>query len=267
MNRLMHAYYIRIRKYKLLWIGLIVVLILAGIMVNTRYKESQLLPDYQVSIEGVYTYICFLIGIISAVYVSCFVGTEYSDGTIRNKIGVGFHRNTVYLSNYFAGFLSCFFIMVIWYLFIFTIGNALIGSKGMEVNNTLQVIGVSILMLASCTAINTAIAMNYDNKTNVVIIEILFWFAFFIISTIISRKLAQPELIEQPIGLVPNEHYVKGTTRKVYELLTSWLPTGQVYTIVSYGTVDKVQACIGSIVIIVVSTVGGMCMFQKKNIK
>lgn len=40
----------------------------------------------------------FFIGILSAIFCSLFTGTEYSDGTIRNKIVVGHSRISIYLS-------------------------------------------------------------------------------------------------------------------------------------------------------------------------
>ena len=41
------------------------------------------------------------IGIVMAVFCSLFIGTEYSEGTIRNKIIIGQKRGTVYLSNFY----------------------------------------------------------------------------------------------------------------------------------------------------------------------
>ena len=41
------------------------------------------------------------IGIVMAVFCSLFIGTEYSEGTIRNKIIIGQKRGAVYLSNFY----------------------------------------------------------------------------------------------------------------------------------------------------------------------
>ena len=40
-----------------------------------------------------------LMGLISAIFTSLFIGSEYSDGTIRNKIIVGHSRIRIYLAN------------------------------------------------------------------------------------------------------------------------------------------------------------------------
>ena len=49
------------------------------------------------------------IGIVMAVFCSLFIGTEYSEGTIRNKIIIGQKRGTVYLSN----FITCSLVSVV----------------------------------------------------------------------------------------------------------------------------------------------------------
>lgn len=43
-----------------------------------------------------------VLGITAAIVVSLFVGTEYSGGTIRNKLVVGKSRTAVYLTGYLA---------------------------------------------------------------------------------------------------------------------------------------------------------------------
>ena len=49
------------------------------------------------------------IGIVMAVFCSLFIGTEYSEGTIRNKIIIGQKRGAVYLSN----FITCSLVSVV----------------------------------------------------------------------------------------------------------------------------------------------------------
>ena len=38
------------------------------------------------------------LAVVMAIFVSVFVGTDYSDGTIRNKIVLGHYRHSIYLA-------------------------------------------------------------------------------------------------------------------------------------------------------------------------
>lgn len=46
------------------------------------------------------------IGIISCIFYSFFLGMEYSDGTIRNKLIVGHKRSSIYLASFITGGLA-----------------------------------------------------------------------------------------------------------------------------------------------------------------
>ena len=46
-------------------------------------------------------------GLVAAVFISLFVGSEYSDGTIRNKLVVGHSRMRIYLANLIVCSIAC----------------------------------------------------------------------------------------------------------------------------------------------------------------
>ena len=97
MNKLLSANFSRMKKDKIFWIGIAFMLCL-GIFSNILYyKQNIQYPEYTITLDmGFFTPAMF-IGIIASVFCSLFIGTEYSDGTIRNKISVGHSRTIIYL--------------------------------------------------------------------------------------------------------------------------------------------------------------------------
>ncbi|MGY3662454.1 MAG: hypothetical protein ACXAHE_00930 [Roseburia sp. 1XD42-69] len=45
-----------------------------------------------------------------------FLGTDYSDGTIRNKLTVGHTRTNIYLANLIVTFAAGLLIMCVWFI-------------------------------------------------------------------------------------------------------------------------------------------------------
>ena len=75
-----------------------------------RYMENINSMDYFLNLDFV------LFGIISAVFISIFIGTEYSDGTIRNKLIAGHSRTAIYISNLLICIVAEFFMQMAYLL-------------------------------------------------------------------------------------------------------------------------------------------------------
>ena len=79
MNKLLNANFFKLKKDMLFWIFLFTSVILAFFFVYRNYSNQT--PLYQAI-----NYFIILIGMFLAIFVSIFVGKEYSSGIIRNKI-------------------------------------------------------------------------------------------------------------------------------------------------------------------------------------
>lgn len=109
VNLLLKANFSRLWRSASFWVA---VAVMAGVsvvelcvMLNAR---RQGIP---VPLENRYAIFALMSGVVLSAFCSLFIGAEYSDGAIRNKISVGHSRAAVYLANLTvcaaAGVLAC----------------------------------------------------------------------------------------------------------------------------------------------------------------
>ena len=63
-------------------------------------------------------------GLVAAILTSMFIGSEYSDGTIRNKLVVGHSRMRIYLANLIVCSVACVLIFLAYITGVFVVGSA-----------------------------------------------------------------------------------------------------------------------------------------------
>ena len=100
MNRLLTGNLIRLRKNIIFWLSLVCAMVgpLYTVLNNWYYKnlwDMSMGADTAFLLSGADYF--FVIAL--AVVISLFVGTEFSDNTIRNKLIAGHTRVSVFLSN------------------------------------------------------------------------------------------------------------------------------------------------------------------------
>lgn len=99
MNKLLRANFSRLWKDTVFWV---VTLFMFGLGIFTVGAQYFDIMRYNANIpfnNALFSYAA-VVGCGSAIFSSLFFGTEYSDGTIRNKLIVGHLRSSVYLSNW-----------------------------------------------------------------------------------------------------------------------------------------------------------------------
>lgn len=98
MIKLLNANLIRLKKDKALRIGIIFMFIM-GVFTPVMHYIDMKKSGYQITLDnGFFNNVLFCV-ILSSVFCSLYVGTEYSDGTIRNKVVIGHTRMSIYFSN------------------------------------------------------------------------------------------------------------------------------------------------------------------------
>ena len=239
---------------------------------QTRQEVYETVLDQQF-----FTFVMF-IGLVASVFCGLFLGTEYSDGTIRNKVVVGHTRNGIYLANLItcmiAGLVMCL-TFIISYL---AVGYPLLGGFHLEIKQILLLTLASFMVAVVFSSIYTLIAMNNQNKAAIAVACVLFAFISMFGGQLIESRLNEPEMweaysyttdtgqvVEQPAER--NPRYLEGAARDFYEFLHDLLPGDQQQQIGTM-TSEKPWVLIGySTGLTVLTTGAGMLLFRKKNLR
>ncbi len=226
-----------------------------------------------------FTY-AILAPILLPVFCSLFLGTEFSDGTIRNKLIIGHSRSSVYLSGLIVCIMAGFLLCLIYMAFSFCTGVPLLGffASAIPTQMLLSIIGCSLVLLIAFAAIHTFVAMLNQNRSITSIICILSVFLLIMIGSYIDSSLSTPEtwepyvyisdtneVIQEPAE--PNPYYIGGTKRDVYEFLNEFLPGGQTVLLTSMSAAHPGRMALYSGLITIGFTGFGVYFFQKKDIK
>ena len=107
-----------------------------------NYTELGL--EHSITLDSVFYGLVPVLGVMCAAFVSLFIGTEHSDGVMRNMLVVGRARWEIYLANYAVCFVGTAAFLVCWFLGGL-VGIPLIG-VWQDVNGLL--LGCAVLLLA-----------------------------------------------------------------------------------------------------------------------
>lgn len=214
-------------------------------------------------------------GIILSIVCSIFVGTDFSDGTLRNKIVVGKSRSKIY----FANFISCasigVLLNVIYSVIICMIGLPLLGGIEMPVKSFIFIILDGIFMIVAYAAIYNMIAMLSKDKTTAVVIGLVLTIVSMFLSLYLMMRTFEPEFVSQATmvngeiveEVVRNSKYLGENARKVVQVIIDVLPSGQSVQL-SHLTAPNIQFMyLYSLIIIFVSNFIGVSVFKKTNLK
>ena len=113
--------------------------------------------------------------IFYAVFASLFLGVEYQDNTMRNKIIAGHSRAAVYAANLIAVTIGCLAIMLSW-LATAAIGAIKFGGFVQSADVLLLQFAIIALLTAAISAILTIIGMLMSNRAVSAVAAILLVF-------------------------------------------------------------------------------------------
>ncbi|MDE7219069.1 MAG: ABC transporter permease [Oscillospiraceae bacterium] len=274
VNLLLRANFSRLWRSASFWVS---------VAVMSAISVFELAVGYQPRLQGGagildnrYMIFALLSGVVLSAFCSLFTGSEYSDGTMRNKVAVGHSRTAVYLSNLAvcaaAGVLAC----CGYILPMVIVGVPLLGPFTMSVSSLLWFTLCAFIMTAAMCAIFTMIAMLNQNKAVVAVICIfLAYFLLFLgiyLNTRLTEQAVIParEYIENGQILVreamPNPSYVQGVKRTVFEILYG-LPGCQAVQLLATAEACPVRLPLASLGAIAVSTTAGAALFRRKDLK
>lgn len=263
MNNLLHANFARLWKNKIFRIGLVFMFLAGSALVLKQYEQMKVY-GVPVTLGGTFWGYAFLIGVVSAIFCSLFLGVEYSDGTIRNKIMAGHKRTDIYFANLITNISAALLLCLSYVLSNIILGIPLIGVKDFHLKKMLLLLAGSGVMVIALCAVFTMISMLIQNKAVAPVICIVGMFLMIGMVTEVERMLEQPQYYYDD---TLNPNYLEGAKRERYEFLYNFLPAGQGSQYAARKTENVGKMCLYSAEIAVVTTGLGMFFFQRKDIK
>lgn len=218
------------------------------------------------------------------VFIGIFVGTEYSDGTIRNKITVGHLRSNVYLSKLIVCSVADEFLMFANIATLWILGKFFVGGTSLTTAQFFAYLLVIFFATISLTAILLLIAMSIQSKAVGSVSCILFVLVMMFSSLYVFQMLHADEYIDVPSDVnintdaeeaeiiyekEKNPRYLTGVKRQIYNAVNDVLPFSQIYR---FGMTDVAHSSVVIMIIydccIPIVTAGiGVVILQNKNLK
>lgn len=249
MSKLLRANFARLWKFKPFWVCLVLAFAFSAIInieipedISWIYKTGYLIINGG-SISMIFT----------AVFVPLFLGTDYSCGTIRNKLAVGYSRENVYLANLITVASGALFIRVV--CAVPPVFKAIVWGVdlGMPTSKLLLDIGITVWAMIASSAALTLLGMVVTEKSHTTVLTILMTLVLLFGSRILLETM-----IQQKIFLSVGE---------VSSPFLDVLPYGQMVCLEKNQLHEPEFYPLYSFAVLSVTTAAGMLIFRKKDLK
>lgn len=257
MHKLLNANTFRLFHSKWFWLCLGGMLAMSVAFIIMQYTAM----DYEVPLSRVIFLPMSFYGVTTAALISLFVGEDFSDGFIRNKIIAGRSRYSIFASNLVICWLACVVIYLIVILFTATVGCFLF-----EIDITpcsfckYLFLGIGMCIAYGC--IYCSITMLCGNKATATVLcmGLAFFLLFACLHT--NQIMVQPEYKNGAL----NPAYVGGFAKAVYAVLHDLNPTGQAAQLSAMEVFQPVRWCICDLGWALIAG-AGCAFFNRKNIQ
>lgn len=275
MYRLLDAGFERIKKNKVFFGCILVTIGIAIFMLISNYLDMKSY-NAQISTSELVSNYLPMIGMFIAIFAGLFIGTEYSDGTIRNKIIAGHKKINIYLSNFIICSIIAILFQIIWAIFVLVIAIPVFGKPVIELNQLLITCFDSIMFIIAYSAIFNFVSVLACNKTISAVTCILLFFVMLGVTVSSINIIQTPETVQQG-GLnpdtgvvsfeeVPNPKYPSDSKRQFYQTIVDIIPMGQAFSIGAGFSTNLYMLPIYSVALIVLFNGAGIYLFNKKDL-
>lgn len=273
MSNLLRADFRRMFKSRTFYIA-VALMLLAGIAFPLVYYYDMREYPEAMSFKQYFTdYSVYAVAVLAA-FAALFIGTDYSDGTLRNKLIAGNKRACVYLSNLlvqvFGGLALCAAYLVPFLI----IALNLIGDMP---DDGYSYIAISLAMIVSFAAIFTLASMLSSSKARSVVVCFVCAVVLLYGGIFVSGRLHEPEFYSSYYTDAdgnteqedtPNPNYVGGNLRKVLTVVNDVNPGGQAIDVFTMEEgLDAAKLAAYDLALSVLVTGVGMLLFKKKDLK
>lgn len=278
MNNLLSANFTRLRKSRTILASVIfmetyVAAVLIYVQIQVSLGSEIAFDTLFLNGYGLGGFIAFP-GLLLSVVCGIFIGTDFSDGTLRNKIVAGKSREKIYLSNFFTCSFVGIVLNLIYVTVICVVGLPRFGGIEMPVHPFLYLILDGTLMIVAYTSFYNMLTMLLKDKTTAVVAGMVITLVSMFLSFYLMMRTFEPEFItitsltDSDIAekVVPNKKYLSGCAVKIVQFI-DFLPSGQSIQI-SHMTAPNIQYMwLYSFMIIMITNITGISVFRKTDLK
>lgn len=267
--------------------------LITGWMVNRQREFTNLatgnLAGGALSLDHFLFPWAMFLAVYFALQCSCFVGTDYYDGTVRNKIAAGYSRTDIYMANFIANTAAGCILFTIYIIPAWCTGRLYLGKLQVFTRSemVIYILLMYVLMIA-LAGICTIVSMLISNEALAVILCIGIVVVLLLLSIWLIWSLDSPEYFEPAfegddttyiIRSITyhvgdhNPYYVGGMQRVLDQFLLNFLPGGVFMNFFMYMN-DTELFCmnigicfLGAVFFAVISTIAGVVLFKRKELK
>ena len=276
MINLLFVNAMRLWKSKCFWICVVFVSAAAGYYPLTlflnRAEGFSRSPD-----DGIF--LCaVLVPVALSIFCSLYLGTDYSDGVIRNKITVGHRRIVLYIVNLITSMAVALILMVAFFIVYLAVGIPLLGTFQMSLKTAAVYIAIILAVCFAFSGIFTMICMGSANKAAVAAACVLCAVLLLLAGVYLASLLQAPELypgysfnaggeITDLQEAIPNPYYLSGAKREICQFFYDFLPGGQAVQCASAQVQNPLKLLVYSGITFFFTSFLGATIFQQKNIR
>ena len=129
-----------------------------------------------------------------ATFVSLFLGIEYEQGTIRNKLLVGHTRASVFCSNLIVCIVASVIMLAVMLITGWILGICTLKDFYLEPSRLALVLLCSVLITVTFSAFATAVTMNISNRAICVVILFILILGMLMGSAYLDGALSAQEM-------------------------------------------------------------------------
>ncbi|MBR2895568.1 MAG: ABC transporter permease subunit [Oscillospiraceae bacterium] len=280
MIKLLRSNFSRLKKNRLFWFALLLMVAVPLYAVGVRYYDYVIAQEtIWETADGLWFVGGMYISVVASVFISLFVGTEFSDGTIRNKLTVGHTRSEIYFSNLITCSAVSLFYHLVFIAVLFGAGSLLLKTWNTPAKTLVILTALSLVTVIAMSAIFTMLAMLIHSRSAGAVTAMLVAMGMLIVTMTINATLSAPEFIDNAFHMtdvgevvksdpIPNPRYVAGFEREMYQHILNLIPTGQMAQFGNMDyTSDMAYLPLYAVVVAVICTVVGLAAFRRKDIR
>lgn len=225
---------------------------------------TQLLPEILMFQGG------FIVMFAIALFIGQFVGTEYSDHTIRNKLIVGHPKKAVYIANLLVCSIAGIIMHLTYIISDYIFASILITSYHYwTAGKLILMLTTTLLTTVAFASICILFSMCNQSKAG----GSVYILVMAVTITVLSVGI---------LDALHTETYLNSFHKGIYVLLDKLLPSSQYYNLmrmddtstglafageITEGTINLLNNIGCSVIVVILSTGIGTAIFNRKNVK